>query len=285
MDEKTIQIKLVFSKRQLKGFMVVSLLLGLAYAICSETFTVTTAIPSPAGIYRKLITTAKTTLARDLDTVEMGTPGNAQDKLNVYGKTSFNGDVKIGGNVDMGGKRVVNAAQNPASLLELTTNAYVLGLINNLQNQINILKQQGPTTSTTGLQTRVTGTCTGGSGISGINANGTVSCSPPPSTTGLQSRVTGTCTGGSGINGINANGTVSCSAPTSSSSGGAGCAKNGMTFPDGYTCAYSWEIGKPAKCDSIGQLELFKCVNGSFSSGLSRQPGQCYPMTYTTCPF
>ncbi len=91
---------------------------------------------------------------------------------------------------------------------------------------------------TTVIQARVTGTCTAGSFVTGVNANGTVTCASDTVGTGditavsgtggitgggtsgavtlgidttvIQARVTGTCTAGSFVTGVNANGTVAC---------------------------------------------------------------------------
>ncbi|MBZ0230895.1 MAG: hypothetical protein K8M05_00965 [Deltaproteobacteria bacterium] len=88
------------------------------------------------------------------------------------------------------------------------------------------------------VQTRVTGTCTAGSFVTGVNANGTVTCANDTvgagditavtatggitgggtsgaitlgiDTSVVQARVTGTCTAGSFVTGVNANGTVTC---------------------------------------------------------------------------
>ena len=91
---------------------------------------------------------------------------------------------------------------------------------------------------TTVIQARVTGTCTAGSFVTGVNANGTVACANDAVGTGditavttsggitggatsgavalgidttvIQARVSGTCTAGSFVTGVNANGSVVC---------------------------------------------------------------------------
>jgi hypothetical protein len=73
----------------LARLVAVAVVCSAGYAAFCENFTMTTYYPSPSGVYRKLISTAQTLLARDGGSVGVGTP-NPQAKLDV------NGPVKVG---------------------------------------------------------------------------------------------------------------------------------------------------------------------------------------------
>lgn len=88
-QNEEINIRLVVSRRQLKVFLSLLLVLGLAYALESATVRFSTTYPSPSGFYRKLVTTQDTLLARDSGNVGIGT-SDPQAKLDV------NGAIKVG---------------------------------------------------------------------------------------------------------------------------------------------------------------------------------------------
>lgn len=67
------EIRLVLSKRQIKALLFVALVMGGAYALKSESLTLSTYYPAPSGIYSKMITTNATYLARDGGNVGIGT--------------------------------------------------------------------------------------------------------------------------------------------------------------------------------------------------------------------
>jgi hypothetical protein len=72
-----------FERRAAVGVLAAALLFGAGWAI-SETLTMTTYYPSPSGVYRRLVTTAQTLLARDGGSVGIGTTA-PQAKLDVAG--------------------------------------------------------------------------------------------------------------------------------------------------------------------------------------------------------
>jgi hypothetical protein len=65
----------------------------------SETLTMTTYYPSPSGVYRKLVSTAQTLLARDGGMVGVGTT-NPQARLDVNGNSNLRGAVNTGGPIE-----------------------------------------------------------------------------------------------------------------------------------------------------------------------------------------
>jgi hypothetical protein len=97
-----LDIRIRIERRTLVGIMVSALLFGAGIAI-SETLTMTTYYPSPSGVYRKLVSTAQTFLARDGGNVGIGTSTPA-NKLSVAG-----GNAEFGGRVGIG----TNAPQAP----------------------------------------------------------------------------------------------------------------------------------------------------------------------------
>ncbi len=78
-----------------------AVLLALPLAAGSETLTLSTTYPSPAGIYNQIITTGNgakdTLLARDSGKVVVGSSAGGSDKLVVNGGTRVVGDVDAKG--------------------------------------------------------------------------------------------------------------------------------------------------------------------------------------------
>ncbi|MBI4425300.1 MAG: hypothetical protein HY554_16340 [Elusimicrobia bacterium] len=74
MKDPTV-LRLEFSKRQLKGLLALAVLLAGAYAIHSETLTINSFYPSPAGIFQKIIASGDTRLATSAGAkVAVGSP-------------------------------------------------------------------------------------------------------------------------------------------------------------------------------------------------------------------
>ncbi|MBI3505210.1 MAG: hypothetical protein HY059_10230 [Proteobacteria bacterium] len=72
-DDRYIRIRLEVHRGQLKAALAAVLLLGGAMRLASESMTLTTYYPSPAGIYKNLTSTHQTVLARDGGNVGIGT--------------------------------------------------------------------------------------------------------------------------------------------------------------------------------------------------------------------
>ncbi|MFA6316903.1 MAG: hypothetical protein WC943_05740 [Elusimicrobiota bacterium] len=81
--------------RKTAGGLLAAVLLLCAYAAVSETLTMTSYYPSPAGVYQRLITTARTVLARDGDRVGVGTT-NPQARLDVAGAVRMGSEAFCG---------------------------------------------------------------------------------------------------------------------------------------------------------------------------------------------
>lgn len=91
-------IRLVLSRRQLKGALALAILFGTAYAARSENFTLSTFYPSPTGVYRKLITTLDTILARDGGTLTVGSK-TTPAKVDINGSLRLSDGSQALGNV------------------------------------------------------------------------------------------------------------------------------------------------------------------------------------------
>ena len=77
MHKDEIHVRLIVSRRQLKGALALILLVGLAYALESDTITLSTIYPAPSGVYKRIITTGNTVLARDGGNTILVPPSNA----------------------------------------------------------------------------------------------------------------------------------------------------------------------------------------------------------------
>lgn len=116
MKRNEFHVRLTFSRRQLKAAAALGLLVALAYGLRSDTLKLSTYYPAPSGVYKKIITTAQTVLARDGGNVGIGTtspkspaPNNQAGNLDVndvylrstsrWLSQSGGGEVSIGGNL------------------------------------------------------------------------------------------------------------------------------------------------------------------------------------------
>jgi hypothetical protein len=63
--EININIQIKLTSRRLAVGLAAFLVLALGYEVVSESLTMTTYYPSPSGVYRRLVSTAQTFLARD----------------------------------------------------------------------------------------------------------------------------------------------------------------------------------------------------------------------------
>ncbi|MFA6317336.1 MAG: hypothetical protein WC943_07950 [Elusimicrobiota bacterium] len=84
-------IRIVITRKAVFWSIVALLLGSAAYEAVSESLTMTSYYPSPAGIYRRLTTAARTILARDEGEVGIGTT-SPQSKLDVAGGVRIGGD-------------------------------------------------------------------------------------------------------------------------------------------------------------------------------------------------
>jgi hypothetical protein len=74
------------------AWALAALALCAAYEAIPETLTMTTYYPSPSGVYRKLVSTAQTLLARDGGNVGIGTSA-PRSRLTVSGKAEMDASV------------------------------------------------------------------------------------------------------------------------------------------------------------------------------------------------
>jgi hypothetical protein len=79
-----ISLRIDLTRKQALLGLICVLVAGLSAKLLADSMTMTTYYPSPVGIYRRLTTTAKTILARDVENVGIGTV-NPQAKLDVNG--------------------------------------------------------------------------------------------------------------------------------------------------------------------------------------------------------
>ncbi|MBI3550133.1 MAG: hypothetical protein HY078_13935 [Elusimicrobia bacterium] len=82
--DRTISIHIHVRRRHLVGTLAAAIFAAGVFELGSETMTLTTYYPSPAGIYKALTSTQQTILARDGGSVGIGTP-SPQAKLDVAG--------------------------------------------------------------------------------------------------------------------------------------------------------------------------------------------------------
>jgi len=115
MIDDEIRIRLSLSRSQLKAGLTLAIVLGSVCLLHSETITLTTLYPSPSGIYRRLITTMDTFLARDGGKVTIGDKKPAElivnGKVGVGTQTALS-KLDVNGNSAIGAYAGVNAAPN-----------------------------------------------------------------------------------------------------------------------------------------------------------------------------
>jgi hypothetical protein len=94
-----LDVHLRISRRLLAFSAAAALLCAGGYAL-SESLTMTTYYPAPSGVYRRLVSTAQTILARDGGNVGVGTT-NPQARLDVNGNSTLRGAVNTGGSIEL----------------------------------------------------------------------------------------------------------------------------------------------------------------------------------------
>src|SRR5437867_563881 len=101
---KQITVKIQVGAGQVLAGAAAFLLLGTAMELGSETLTMTTTYPSPAGIYKTIITTGETNLARNAGNVILamgggnvgiGTASPPAAKLEVAGSIVASGSIRV----------------------------------------------------------------------------------------------------------------------------------------------------------------------------------------------
>ncbi|MBI3554557.1 MAG: hypothetical protein HY077_18845 [Elusimicrobia bacterium] len=90
MPERTIRIQLEFNRGQLRLLLAAALVCAQAADLASESLTLTTTYPSPAGIYNQVVTTGNagaapmdTTLNRNAGNTVLVPPSNAMGNAGV----------------------------------------------------------------------------------------------------------------------------------------------------------------------------------------------------------
>lgn len=84
MSRDEIQVRLVLSRRQLRGVLALLILVGIAGAVASQTGSVSATYPAPSGVYRRLRATMEAYLASDGGAVGIGTSAPTH-KLDISG--------------------------------------------------------------------------------------------------------------------------------------------------------------------------------------------------------
>src|SRR5687768_5664581 len=97
-----VELRLVLSRRQLKGGLAAFLLIGTAGIVGSETLSLVASFPSPIGIYKKLVATGQVVLARDGGNVGIGVD-NPTAKLDIDGSARVQSTLNVGSSLDVGG--------------------------------------------------------------------------------------------------------------------------------------------------------------------------------------
>ncbi|MFC1679348.1 hypothetical protein ACFL2T_03975 [Elusimicrobiota bacterium] len=87
---RDIHLHIRINRKTLVAALAIAIVCATAYGVMSEKLTVGTSYPSPVGIYKKMITTAQTILARDAGNVGIGTT-NPVAKLDVSGRMAMRG--------------------------------------------------------------------------------------------------------------------------------------------------------------------------------------------------
>ena len=128
------RLMIVFTPRMGLCLLAMALVAAIAVEVGSETLTMTTTYPSPAGIYRTIVTTGNTTLARDIPgtKVTVGSPTNAS-ALNVIGSASVSGNLGVGGGANITGKSYITSSDSTYGVLSLgsSSSEASLGFTNN----------------------------------------------------------------------------------------------------------------------------------------------------------
>jgi hypothetical protein len=115
MTELTVRLDLSFGHRSLRLLMIAGTLFSAATEVASETVTLSTAYPSPSGVYSQLIATGNTNLARDGGQVGIGTSALTMTTDGVP-----NGELEVSGGMKVDGVGIYNSAGY--QLLETDTN-------------------------------------------------------------------------------------------------------------------------------------------------------------------
>ncbi len=144
---ETIRIELELSRRQLRAALTLSCILGGAYALHSESLTVTSYYPSPSGIYRKLIAKSDVRLATDGGLVEVGTARSSPPaRLLVNGSARFKAQADFDGpanfrgfDVNLNGMRAIGSAR-PSDPGDLANKQYVDEQAESLRASIRTLE-------------------------------------------------------------------------------------------------------------------------------------------------
>jgi hypothetical protein len=128
---------IAFAPRMFRLLLVAVLATSAAVELGSETLTMSTTYPSPAGIYKTIITTDNTTLARDKSgsMVNIGGGGNTSATLNVNGNAVITNNLKtqsltLVGNLGLG----TDASVNQAFTISSSTSSKILLTGGNSQN-------------------------------------------------------------------------------------------------------------------------------------------------------
>lgn len=136
MEDKHIRIVITLEKKALVlglGILILGAWIGQAV---SETVTMTTYYPAPAGVYQKLTTTGGTVLARDSGSVGVGTATPSQ-KFHVYGGTIYN---DVNGDIRGLSLNQLSAAhrRTAISFQDAATEQFVVGVDLNTNNNRNL---------------------------------------------------------------------------------------------------------------------------------------------------
>ncbi len=89
-----INIHIRVSKDMLRWGAVLFVMCAAVTDLSSESVTLTTYYPAPSGVYTNMITTGKTNLARDGDSVTIGVVAMPVEKLEIGGNIKASGHYK-----------------------------------------------------------------------------------------------------------------------------------------------------------------------------------------------
>jgi hypothetical protein len=115
---REIRLTIALTPKTALFLLTMALLAAVSVELGSETLNMTTTYPSPAGIYRTLITTQTTTLARDKSgsVVNIGGGGNTSATLNVYGGANVSNSLTVDGTASVLGNVGIGTSGSPATL-------------------------------------------------------------------------------------------------------------------------------------------------------------------------